>query len=302
MVASCLGERLDDAARSRRSATGRLVKTVNAVDRWERCIRSSPAAIVRPERCSPSLSSVAAFAAVRSVRDARPADRPAGQPQRRRPGPWPLPASPEMPSGRPMRTGRFEDAGGKLRQSGQLACAAGQNRAGARLVRERRSRQAVSDHFENLLDPRLDDAHQTRTRHELGRLAVVVIDRRHRNHVALVRSSREHAAVERFDSFCIRDTSVQARVPSPSSRDCRRARSRRQWTKRPPENTATVVVPAPMSIRAAPMSASSSAITREAGDIGRRHHGLDLRDGSARPPASGCAPPPRRRSPHACRR
>ena len=49
--------------------------------------------------------------------------------------------------------------------------------AGTRLGRERRRRQAVADHFENFLDPRLDDAHQTRTRHELRRLAVVVADR-----------------------------------------------------------------------------------------------------------------------------
>ena len=37
-----------------------------------------------------------------------------------------------------------------------------------------------------------------------------------------------------------------------------------------------VVVPAPRSITAAPRSASSSAITAEPADIGRRHHGLDL--------------------------
>ena len=98
---------------------------------------------------------------------------------------------------------------GKLRQSGELAGAAGEDRAGARLGRERRSREAVSHHFENFLDPRLDDAHQTRTGYKLRRLAVVVVDRRHRDHVALVRPPREHAAVERLDSFCIRDTSVQ---------------------------------------------------------------------------------------------
>ena len=102
-----------------------------------------------------------------------------------------------------------ENARGKLRQSGELARAAGEDGAGARLGRERRGRETVADHFENFLDPRLDDAHQTRARHELRRLAVVVVDRRHRDHVALVRSSREHAAVERLDSLGIRDTSVQ---------------------------------------------------------------------------------------------
>ena len=63
-----------------------------------------------PGDVASSLSSAAAFAAVRSVRGAPPADRPAGRSPRRRPGPWRIPAGPTMPSGRPMRTGRFEDA------------------------------------------------------------------------------------------------------------------------------------------------------------------------------------------------
>ena len=52
------------------------------------------------------LSSAAAFAAVRNVRDAPPADRPEAPRRPRRPAPWPLPADPDMPSGRPIRTCR----------------------------------------------------------------------------------------------------------------------------------------------------------------------------------------------------
>src|ERR1035437_1868104 len=57
-------------------------------------VRSFRAAIVRPVPCNrPFLSSIAAFAAVRSVQDVPPADRPAGPPPRRMTDPWPLPAS-----------------------------------------------------------------------------------------------------------------------------------------------------------------------------------------------------------------
>ena len=70
-----------------------------------------------------------------------------------------------------------EDARRKFRQAGELARAAGQHHAAARLGRERRRRQPVAHHFENLLDARPDDAHQRRARHELRRLAIVVADR-----------------------------------------------------------------------------------------------------------------------------
>src|SRR5262245_43339738 len=42
----------------------------------------------------------------------------------------------------------------------ELARAAGQHHAPARLGRERRRRQAVADPFQDLLDPRLDDRHE----------------------------------------------------------------------------------------------------------------------------------------------
>src|SRR5579862_9232717 len=71
------------AAEHDRSATGRWLELVIKV-------RSFRAAIVRPLPCNrPFLSSVAAYAAVRSVQDVLPAGRPAGPPPPRRPVLWP---------------------------------------------------------------------------------------------------------------------------------------------------------------------------------------------------------------------
>ena len=79
-----------------------------------------------------------------------------------------------------MRTGRPRMRRGELGQAGELAGAAGEDDASARLRRERRGREAVAHHFENFFDARLDDAHELRARHELRRLALVVADRRQR--------------------------------------------------------------------------------------------------------------------------
>ena len=104
-----------------------------------------------------------------------------------------------------------EDARGELRQAGELAGAAGQDDARARLGRERRSREAVAHHFQNFLDARLDDAHQTAraTRTAAARAR----RRRPRGTVIMSRSSEpaaEHAAIERLDSLGIGDAGVQA--------------------------------------------------------------------------------------------
>src|SRR6516162_1144538 len=95
----------------------------------------------------------------------------------------------------PHRTA--QDLRGKPRQSGELARAAGENDAAARLGRERRSRQAVAHHFENLFDARFDDTHQVGARHEARRLDLA-LNRRHGDHVALVGAAGEHAAVKRL--------------------------------------------------------------------------------------------------------
>src|SRR3984885_9385399 len=80
-----------------------------------------------------------------------------------------------------------EHARGQIRQAGELAGAAREDDAAARLGREGRSCQPVAHHFQNFFDARLDDADQRRPRDELRGLALVLACRRHRDHVAFVR-------------------------------------------------------------------------------------------------------------------
>src|SRR5579862_4774507 len=103
-----------------------------------------------------------------------------------------------------------ENASGKIGQSGELARAAGQDDAAALLRREGGRGKPVAHHFKDFFDPRLDDRHQRRARDELGLFALVVVDRRHRDHVALVRSAGEHAAIQRLDSLGVGHARVQA--------------------------------------------------------------------------------------------
>src|SRR4051812_42451612 len=103
-----------------------------------------------------------------------------------------------------------ENLPGQLYQSGELTGAAGENHPAARLGRERRVRQPVTNHFQNFFDPRLDDAHKGRARDELRRFAVVVVARRNRDHVALVRTSRQHAAIQGLDSLGVRNAGIQS--------------------------------------------------------------------------------------------
>src|ERR1700728_2230771 len=76
-----------------------------------------------------------------------------------------------------------ENAGGEIGQSRQLARAPGDDHTATRLARERRRGEAVAHHFENLLHARLDDAHERGPRCELRLLALVLADRRHRDHL-----------------------------------------------------------------------------------------------------------------------
>src|SRR6185312_14005325 len=117
------------------------------------------------------------------------------------------PADAERPAD-PHRSA--ENARGELRKPGELACAARQHHASTRLGRERRDREPVAHHFEDLLDARLDDAGELCPRNEMRSLALVVVDRRHRDHVAFVRRAGEHAAVERLDALGIGDPGIEA--------------------------------------------------------------------------------------------
>src|SRR5262249_15832373 len=103
-----------------------------------------------------------------------------------------------------------EDLRGELDQAGELAGAAGQDDAPARLRGERRSREPVANHFEDLLDARPDNADQLRARDELGRLVLVAIDRGYRDHVALVQTASQNAAIERLDSLGVGNACAQS--------------------------------------------------------------------------------------------
>src|SRR6185312_10546688 len=133
---------------------------------------------------------------------------------------------------------------GKIGEARKLAGAAGEHHASARLRGKRRGGKPVAHHFQDFLDPRLDDAHKRLARDELRRLALIVADWRHRDHVPFIRSTGQNTAINRFDSLSIRNAGVKAAVEIHGH-----------------VITAKVVVPAPKSMQAAPRSASSSAST-----------------------------------------
>src|SRR6266568_968095 len=123
-----------------------------------------------------------------------------------------------------------EDAGGDLGQARELARSSGQHHARARVRRERRSGETVAHHLQNLLDPWADDAYQRRARDDVRRLALVLADRRHGDHVAIVRRAADGAAVQRLDPFGIDDLGGQAA----GELRRRRARTARPHRARPP--------------------------------------------------------------------
>src|SRR5262249_57709020 len=108
------------------------------------------------------------------------------------------------PSGGP------EDWGGEVDEAGAPAGAVGREAAPARLGGERGSREPVANHFEDLLDARPDNADQLRARDELGRLVLVAIDRGYRDHVALVQTASQNAAIERLDSLGVGNACAQS--------------------------------------------------------------------------------------------
>src|SRR5215475_10245118 len=98
----------------------------------------------------------------------------------------------------------------ELRKAGKLARSAGEHHASAWLGPKRRGCQAIAHHLQDLFDARLDDARDLRARDEMRCLALVIVHRRHRNHVAFVGSAREHAAIERLDALGIGDACIEA--------------------------------------------------------------------------------------------
>ena len=100
------------------------------------------------------------------VRSPRPADRSAGRPPPRRPGPWPLPAGRRRRAG--GRCGRCaRECGAPPRQAGKLARPAGQHDALADRVAEAGRAEPVADELQRLVDAGADDARHRRARHLL---------------------------------------------------------------------------------------------------------------------------------------
>ena len=163
------------------------------------------------------------------------------------------------------------------------------------------SGEPVAHHFKDFLDARLDDVHQRRARYELRLLALVVAQRRHRDHVALVRTPGQHSAIKRLDSLGVGDAGVEpagdvhgdvvaaqretVEMNEPSAEErppswwCRRPYRRRRCRDRP---------------------------RRRRARRGRRHRGTRPwprpRGGSVRPRASDCGRRRCRWWRHACRR
>ena len=81
--------------------------------------------------------------------------------------------------------------------------------APARLRSKRRIGQAVAHHFKNLLDARLDDPHERGARNELRRFSLIILDRRYRDHVALIRAPGQNTAINRFDSLSVGNAGVE---------------------------------------------------------------------------------------------
>src|SRR5271169_784137 len=103
-----------------------------------------------------------------------------------------------------------ENARGQIRQPGELAGAAGEDDMAPPVGAERRGRQPVADHFQYFFDARLDDVDQRGAGYQLRLLALVVAQRRHRDHVTLVRPPVQHSAIKRFDSLGVRHAGVES--------------------------------------------------------------------------------------------
>src|SRR5579883_1853468 len=110
------------------------------------------------------------------------------------------PADADLPAENPRR---------QIRQSGELAAAAGQNDMAARIGRQRAIGKPIAYHFQNFLDARLDDAHQCGARHQLRLVALVVAQRRHCDHVTFVGPSAHHTAIKRFDSLGVGHSGIE---------------------------------------------------------------------------------------------
>src|SRR5579883_3321201 len=104
----------------------------------------------------------------------------------------------------------IEDASGEIGKPAELTCPAGEDDVSVRHRRKRRGREPVADHFQDFLDARLDDVDQRGARNKLRRIAIVMAHRRNGDHIALVRSTGDHTAIQRLDSLGIGEARVEA--------------------------------------------------------------------------------------------
>ena len=180
-----------------------------------------------------------------------------------------------MPSGRPRRTLRARIAPRRLGQAVELAGAAGQHQAPAEQRGEAGRIQPVADEFQDFVDARLDDPGQRRARHLVRHVVLVVVERRHRQQVALV--GRRRASALPYIVFSRSASSIRVDRPRAMSvvMCWPPTAMASAWTNWPRLKTAMVVVPPPKSMTAQPSSASSSTSTDKAAGVGRGDHALD---------------------------
>ena len=199
-------------------------------------IRSSRAAIVRPVRCSrPSLSGGAAYAAVRNVRDAPPADRPADRPRPRRPGPWPLPASRRCRADARARPDAPRIVRGEIRHAGQAG-----STPPVRMTRPRGSAANGDAASRSRTISRISSTRGLMMWVSVARETNCGASRslppalRQGDHVALVQPAGQHTAIERLDSLGVVEAGVTVRGPDPCVTWLPPSAKPSACTKRPP--------------------------------------------------------------------
>src|SRR5215216_4660493 len=102
------------------------------------------------------------------------------------------PADPDLP---------LQNLLGEIGKPDELAATSGQYDPAAGLRGEARVLEALADELEDLLEARLDDAHELRLRQVVRNVALVLVNLVDGDHVAVVRARRDAGAVERLEAL-----------------------------------------------------------------------------------------------------